>query len=208
MPLRQRLLGPAVLVLLGGLLGLAPPASAADPASDPGAGRQRAVARYHDLVKDPRGDVQHPFGEDRGAEANRHADILRATYRTPWQAGHNIVVTVQWAELRDGRSTGVRKQQQLTMLEHPSSGRTWFFFLGNAGGPAKLFAVDQETGESERVVPQRITVDRSPGVGGRTVVRLSTEWLTVDRLRFHTFSQSRDALDEVAPSLLLDVVRH
>lgn len=217
MPLLERVSVPLAGVLVAGLLGLAPaPATASGGASygasvdepRPAATAARVrVPRTLHSVRDPRGDVHHPYAAARGRVHRPHADILRATYRTPWTAGTLFSVTVKWAQLRDGRRAGARPQKQLTLLQHPRSGRLWFFHLDNAGGPVRMFEKDPETGEDRRVRPRRLTVERVPGVGGRTIVRFSAEWLPVDRVRFHTFSESRDAVDDVNPSWLMDVAR-
>lgn len=189
-----------VVLLLAALLGPGPAAAADDATQRPG-------TRFHDVVTDPRGDVHHPLSASRGAVRHRHADILRTSYTTPSRPGGAIRVAVTWAQLRDGSGGGVRQQQQLTMMQHPATGATWFFWLGNASGPAHVFASGVDGAEATRVRPRTLDVERVPGVGGRTIVRLSTEWLPVGRLRFFTFSQSRDAVDDVDPSVLLDVTR-
>jgi len=212
----MRLRTPVAGLLAAGLLGLAPsPATASEGASGSAADQPRPAAtvardrvpRTLHTVKDPRGDVHHPYAALRGGLHRPHADILKARYRTPWRAGARFAVTVTWARLRDGRAAGSRRQKQLTMIQHPASGRLWFFHLDNAGGAVRLFAKDPETGDDERVRPDLLTVERVPGVGGRTIVRFSAEWLPVDRVRFFTFSESRDAVDDVAPSWLMDVER-
>ncbi|WP_299056054.1 hypothetical protein [uncultured Nocardioides sp.] len=168
---------------------------------------ERRKARRVDTVRDPRGDAER-IGMARGPRPyTRLADLTGVRYKTPSRVAGDVRITTRWADLRDGRQRGVRRQTQVTFLMGKREGEAWYVEVSNADDRVRVHYIGNTRSESHRVRPEKVVVDRTFGPGGTTDLVLSSEWLDTRRVSMNTVSFAGDfrTFDATDLSRVLDV---
>lgn len=154
---------------------------------------------------DPRGDAERGrYVVLRGPRSYvRLADLTGVAYRTPSRAGGDLVVRSRWADLRDARRPGVRRQSFFVLLQERDGERAWIVGAMNFRDGVFASRIDRD-GQVD-VVPELASVRRVFGPGGTITITVSSEWLDVARVDAVSASFSRRAVDRSRYSPLLDM---